>query len=130
MASAQELSLVVRRLVAARLINEHMLYICGTVGLSYGVIHRGEAVHMDNFGFRDLEKKASVVSETIYPICSMTKGLVSSALGLLVKYRMLDWDTPVHAIIPGYAPRTEYLRASATLIDWMSIRTGLEPHQA
>ena len=117
MASAEELSLAVRRLVAARLINEHMLYICGTVGLSYGVIHQGEVVHMDNFGFRDLEKKASVDSETIYPICSMTKGLVSSALGLLVADKVLDWDTPVHEIIPGYAPHTKYLRASATLID-------------
>ena len=120
---------VVSRLIAARPVIEHILSICGTVGLSYGVIHHGKLVHMDNFGFRDLEKKVLIDEETMFPICSMTKGLVSSTLGLLVEDAKLEWDTPVHEIVSAYAPRTEHLRSSATLVDWMSMRTGLESYQ-
>ena len=130
MISAEESAQAVKRLVAAKSMIENMLSICGTVGLSYGVIHHGKFLYADNFGFRDHEKKLPVNEETIYPTCSMTKGLVSSALGALVEDKVLDWETPVHQLVRGYAPRTKALKESATLVDWICMRTGLESYQA
>ena len=100
-----DLELIVSRLKAIRPTIEEMLSIAGSVGLSYGVVHKGTMVHLDNFGYRNVEEKLPVNENTMFPICSMTKGLVSSALGLLVEDGKLSWDSPVHQILPSFAPR-------------------------
>ncbi|EON63642.1 hypothetical protein W97_02870 [Coniosporium apollinis CBS 100218] len=114
------------RLTAIRPVIEEILTAAGTVGLAYGVIHEGKIVHTDNAGFSDLERKLPVNEETIFPIASMTKGLVSSALGLLVEDEKLEWDTPISKMLPDFNPRSKEVRESATLIDLLSMRSGLE----
>ena len=56
----------------------------------------------------------------------MTKGLFSSALGLLVQEGKLAWETPIHQLLPWYAPQAGILREKATLLDFLSMRSGLE----
>lgn len=105
---------------------EEMLSVSGAVGLSYGILHRGKVVHTESFGYRDYEQKLPVDTQTMFPICSMTKGLVSSALGLLVQKGKLKWDTPIHQLLPWYSPQSDALKKNATLLDFLSMRSGLE----
>lgn len=58
----------------------------------------------------------------------MTKGLVSCALGLLVNEGNLSWDTPVRELLPDYAPRNQWLRESATIADFLCMRSSLEQY--
>ena len=76
---------MVSRLVGIKPVIEDIMSISGAVGLSYGIIHHGQVLHTASFGFRNYEEKLSVDSKTMFAICSMTKGLVSSALGALVE---------------------------------------------
>lgn len=121
-----ELEAIAARLIAARPAIQQILAAAGTVGLSYGVVHGGEVVHVDNFGFRDYEQKLPINEETMMPICSMTKGLFSSVLGLLVENGKLKWDTRVSDILPEFAPHSQALKERATLVDFLSMRSGIE----
>jgi CubicO group peptidase (beta-lactamase class C family) len=92
-------SLLSSRLIIARPSIQQILSTSGTVGLSYGIIHRGAIVHTDNFGFRDHFQKLPMTLETMMPICSLTKGLLTSALGLLVEEGKLEWDARVSDLL-------------------------------
>lgn len=121
-----EPEMIASRFITARPTIQHILSSAGTVGLSYGVVHHGEVVHVDSFGFRDHAQKIPMTEETIMPICSMTKGLVTSALGLLVEEGKLKWDARVSDLLPEFAPRSQTLTERATLIDFLSMRSGIE----
>ena len=56
----------------------------------------------------------------------MTKELVSSTLASLVEEQNLSWETPVHQVLPSFAPRSDLLREHATLLDLLSMPSGLE----
>ncbi|KAF2106294.1 beta-lactamase/transpeptidase-like protein [Lophiotrema nucula] len=119
-------NMIASRFIAARPTIQKILSSAGTVGLSYGVLHHGEVVHVDNFGYRDHAQKIPMTEETMMPICSMTKGLVSSALGFLVEEGKLEWDTRVAELLPEFASRSQTLKESATLTDFLSMRSGIE----
>jgi CubicO group peptidase (beta-lactamase class C family) len=121
-----EVESLVSRFVGVRNVINEIMSISGAVGLSYGVIHQGKVVYLDNFGLRDRENNLPVESKTMFSICSMTKGLVTSALGLLVEKDKLRWDAPLSQILPGYAPHSAQLAGRATLTDVLTMRSGME----
>jgi CubicO group peptidase (beta-lactamase class C family) len=116
----------VLRFVGIRNIINEILSISGAVGLSYGVIHHGRVIHIESFGFRDHQKRLPVESKTMFSICSMTKGLVTSALGVLVQKGKLRWDARLSQLLPGFAPRSAQLAEQATLTDVLTMRSGME----
>lgn len=115
------------RFRAAKPIMEEMLRAAGAVGLSYGVLHAGKTVLIDNIGYRDVDKELPMSEETMFPICSMTKGIVTSALGLAVEDGKMQWTSPLSSLYSAYKPVTECLRR-ATLIDFLSMKSGLESY--
>lgn len=117
---------IVSRFVSIKPVIQEILSISGAVGLSYGILHQGQVVHTESFGYRDHEQKLPVDSQTMFPICSMTKGLVSSALGLLVQKGKLSWETPIHELLPWFSPQSDVLTQNATLLDFLAMRSGLE----
>ena len=52
--------------------------------------------------------------------------LVFPALRLLVEDRELSWDSPVHQLLPSFAPRSSILQKQVTLLDFRSMRSGIE----
>jgi CubicO group peptidase (beta-lactamase class C family) len=84
MSKISEMELLVKQLNSIRLVIEQILLISGTVGLSYGVLHR-KVAHTASFGYRDHEKKLPVNKETISPLSSLTKAMVAAAVGSLVE---------------------------------------------
>ena len=117
---------VVSRLKGVRPAIEEILATSGAVGLSYGIIHHGQVVHTEDFGYRDLKNRLPFNSKTMLLICSMTKGLVTSVLGDLVEQRKLEWDNTIKDLLPEYAPQSADLKEKATRADILSIRSGME----
>ena len=75
--------------------------ICGTPGLSYGVLHEGQVLHTDNFGHRDVEAQLPPTSDTQYYIGSLSKAFTAAAIGTLVEAGKTIWDTGVQDILGG-----------------------------
>lgn len=104
---------------------EELMTIAGTVGVSLGVLHRGEIIHSANFGCRDVDANLSVDEETIFPIGSLTAAIVSATIAMLVEERLLTWDTKVKDVLPDFHPQDEVLRNLTTITDVLAHRTGM-----
>ncbi|MFT7480221.1 MAG: CubicO group peptidase (beta-lactamase class C family), partial [Gammaproteobacteria bacterium] len=66
----------------------------------------GTVVWEQGFGWADRDRKRAASSETIYPIASVSKGLVRLAASLLVAEGKLDWESPVSEVLDCFALQT------------------------
>lgn len=90
----------------------------GQVGISYGVLHRGQTVLAKGNGYRDEENKLPANEDTLYNIASCTKAFTATACTLLADEGLVDLDSPVQTYIP------ELKEERATLVDLLAHRTG------
>ena len=97
----------------------------GTPGASVGVLHQNEIIHIENFGYRDLEAKLVPDEYTLYYIASMTKAFTAACIGILVDEKKLTWQTPVSQILPEFDHPDDLVKSKAVMIDFLSHRTGL-----
>lgn len=74
----------------------------GISGVSIGVLHRGETLWAEGFGFRDQAKTVLPDSETSYGIGNLTVSMVAAGIGKLVDGGEFDWNTPVKEILPEF----------------------------
>jgi CubicO group peptidase (beta-lactamase class C family) len=95
----------------------------GTPALSLGVLHHGDILFRDNFGFRDIETGIKPDSDTIYGVASLTKAFTSSLFGIMVEEGKISWDTPLHETLPGFHRDDEINQA--TMVDVLSQCTGM-----
>ncbi|CRG87958.1 hypothetical protein PISL3812_04980 [Talaromyces islandicus] len=95
----------------------------GTPALSLGVLHHGDVLFRDNFGFRDIEAGLKPDSDTIYGVASLTKAFTSSLFGIMVEEGKISWDTPIHEILTDFHRSDEINQA--TLVDVLSQCTGM-----
>jgi len=65
------------------------------------IVKNDQVIFSEGFGYRDLEKKLKVTSDTIFPIGSAGKSFTALALGMLVDEKKLDFDQPVRRAFRG-----------------------------
>lgn len=104
---------------------EDLMRIGGTPGLSLAVMSTGEMIYEASFGARDIEAGLPVNNETIFPICSLTKALTTSAIAILVDENKLTWDTLVKDVLPGFNSRDETIHNHLNITDILSHRSGM-----
>lgn len=63
----------------------------------------GRPVYLKCFGVQDVETKASMTSDTIFALHSMTKPITSVAAMMLIDAGKLSPADPVSKFIPGFA---------------------------
>jgi CubicO group peptidase (beta-lactamase class C family) len=117
------------RFLALRPEIEQIMTAAGVAGLTYGIFHQGQLVHTDNFGYRDVEKRLPIDEDTMFPICSMTKGMVSSVLGMLVEEKKLSFDDYVTDLLPSFDPPNQAFKSTSRLSDWLSMQSGTQGYQ-
>ncbi|HLG13294.1 MAG TPA: serine hydrolase domain-containing protein [Blastocatellia bacterium] len=66
------------------------------------VARRGRIVHLDAIGYRDVENKAPMTTDTIFRIASMTKPIASVALMMLYEEGHLLLSDPVSKWLPEF----------------------------
>ncbi len=106
-------------------------------GVQTLVSRRGELVHRDCYGFRDIEADAKVEPDTLYRIYSMTKPITSVALMMLYEEGHFLMENPVSRWIPeladlrvwtggtAEAPETKALDAPLTVHHVLTHTSGL-----
>jgi CubicO group peptidase (beta-lactamase class C family) len=97
-------------------------------GLSMAVVRRDEPPALRCWGVRDIDTGALVTTDTVFPICSVTKSFTATALALLVDEGKLEWDRPVREYLPDFRLRDPIATDQATLRDLLTHRTGLPRH--
>jgi len=97
-------------------------------GIGVGIVYKDKLVFAKGFGYRDYEKKLPVTPNTLFQIASNTKLFTSTAVGLLVNEKMLDWDQPVKNYVPSIQFYNNELNNTVTMRDMLAHRTGISRH--
>ena len=71
-------------------------------GFAVAVARCGEVAHFGMYGHKDSETSASITSDTMYRIYSMTKPVTSIALMMLVEQGLLQLTDPVSKFIKSF----------------------------
>ncbi|KAL8791715.1 MAG: hypothetical protein Q9195_005722 [Heterodermia aff. obscurata] len=99
----------------------------GCPGASIGIARAGKVIHVEGFGYRDVERKLAPDEHTIYLLASLSKTFTASVIGKLVERGKLEWTTPVSQILPQAQHWDPVVREEANMVDYLSHRTGLAP---
>ncbi len=98
-------------------------------GAAVGVVVDGHVVFAKGFGYRDLEKKLPVNSETLFALGSCTKAFTGFAMGNLVDDGLISWDQPVIDVLPQFRLWDQYATTNLTIRDLLTHRTGMPRHE-
>ena len=99
-------------------------------GCSIGIIYNGQVVLSQGFGVKNLDTKAPVTADTLFPIGSATKAFTTLLLAQLADQGKLEWDKPVRDYLPDFKLSTDDLTDHVTVRDLVTHRTGLPRHDA
>jgi CubicO group peptidase (beta-lactamase class C family) len=97
-------------------------------GLALGVVKDGKLIYAKGYGFRDVEHKLPVDTNTLFPIGSISKSFTSLAFAMLNDEGKVDWDKPVRDYLPEFQLYDAVASERATPRDLFSHRTGLPRH--
>ena len=97
-------------------------------GVAIAVVQDGKVIYAKGYGYRDLENKLPITTETLFPIGSITKSFTSLAFAILKDEGKVDWDEPVRTYLPQFQLNDPVATANATARDLFSHRTGLPRH--
>jgi CubicO group peptidase (beta-lactamase class C family) len=85
-------------------------------------------VYAKGFGFRDVENKVPVTTDTIFAIGSISKSFTSLIFATLNDEGRVEWDKPVRTYLPTFQVDDPIATDHATGRDLLSHRTGLPGH--
>lgn len=97
-------------------------------GLAVAVVKKGLVVFSKGYGYRDLELKLPVTEQTLFPIGSITKSFITTAMAMLVDEGKLEWDKPVRDYLPSFKLYDSYTTNHITSRDLVTHRSGLPGH--
>ncbi|MGQ9673750.1 MAG: serine hydrolase [Candidatus Aminicenantales bacterium] len=97
-------------------------------GLAFAVVKDKEVVMAKGYGFRDLENKLPMTSDTLLAIGSASKAFTTFALGTLADAGKMEWDKPVRTYIPWFKLADPVLAERLTPRDLVTHRSGLPRH--
>ena len=69
-------------------------------GVSFVVVHKGEVVFREGFGYADIESRRPFTADELLPIASVSKPFMASVVMALVDQGKLKLDDPVEKYLP------------------------------
>ena len=71
-------------------------------GGSFLVVHKGETIFREAFGYADIESKRPFTTDELLPIASVSKPFMASVVMALVEQGKLNLDDPVEKYLPAF----------------------------
>lgn len=99
-----------------------------TPGLAIGVLKDGKILLNEGFGYRDLDKKLPVTTNTLFAIGSCSKAFTTADLALLADRGALDWEKPVLQYMPDFKLYDDFSTREMNATDLTCHRSGLPRH--
>jgi len=97
-------------------------------GVSVAVVKEGKVIYAKGFGYRDVEKKLPVTTDTLFAIGSVSKSFTSLVFATQNDEGKVDWDKPVRTYLPSFKMDDPIATDHATPRDLFSHRSGMPGH--
>jgi CubicO group peptidase (beta-lactamase class C family) len=94
-------------------------------GLAVAIVEGNHVVYIKGFGYRDIETKLPVTSETLFHIGSNTKSMTALMVATLVDDKKAEWDTPVIQYYSDFALEDPIATEQVTFRHLLSMRAGI-----
>jgi len=85
----------------------HLMKAAEVPGVAIAIINNGQIVYLKAYGFRDVEKKLPLTTESVMTGASFTKSAFACMVMQLVSEGRLDLDKPVYKYLPKPLPEYE-----------------------
>lgn len=95
-------------------------------GASVAVVQNGEVIFAEGFGVTDIESQSPVTADTLFMIGSIGKSVTTMMMASLVDDGILDWETPVVDILPGFAVSNPALTPEIRVRDLVNHASGVQ----
>jgi CubicO group peptidase (beta-lactamase class C family) len=95
-------------------------------GVSVAVVQNGTVAYAEGFGLREIGRDERVDADTIFGIASLTKLLVTTAVGVLIDEGKVELDRPVIEYLPDFRIADADTTRAVTLRDLLSHRSGID----
>ncbi|MBN1970263.1 MAG: serine hydrolase [Candidatus Delongbacteria bacterium] len=105
--------------------NESLMQDYNAVGLSVAVIQNNEVIYSKGFGYRDLEKKLPVTTNTVLPIGSVTKAFTGALLGILEEENKVDLKARPSDYIPEFEFYNDEMNKRIIIEDLLCHKSGI-----
>ncbi len=100
----------------------------GVPGMAIAVVHGGKVVYSKGFGVRNIVTKEKVDPDTVFQLASLSKPVGATVVARRIAAGGVEWDTPVHRLLPSFALADPYVTEHATIGDLYAHRSGLPDH--
>ena len=96
-------------------------------GIAIAVVRNDSTMIAKGYGVRQLGKPERVDENTVFDIASLSKAFTATATAMLVDRGAVRWNDPVMRYLPNLVLPNDTLTQQATVRDFLSHRTGLDP---
>lgn len=104
---------------------ESLLKEYNAVGLSIAIIENNDIVLTKAYGYRDLDNRLPVTTNTIFGIGSLGKSFTAALLGILESEKKVDFNTPIVEYINGLEFYNSEMNKAITIKTLLTHSTGL-----
>ena len=103
----------------------HLIEKYNAVGAAVAVVKNDRIIYAKGFGYRDIERKLPVTTNTVFPIGSITKSFTGSVLGALEAEEKLSLKDKPSQHIPEFAFYNDKMNDLITIEDLLSHKSGI-----
>jgi CubicO group peptidase (beta-lactamase class C family) len=96
-------------------------------GIAIAIVRNDSTLVTKGYGVRSLGSPDRVDANTVFDIASLSKSFTATVAAILVDRGVIRWDEPVQTYLPNLVLPNDTLTAQATIRDFLSHRTGIEP---
>lgn len=99
----------------------------GVPGMAIAVVHGNQTVFSAGYGVGEQNTDTVVTADTVFQIASLSKPLSATGVAATIQASggALDWNTPIHELLPGFKLSDPLVTERATIGDAFSHQLGL-----
>lgn len=94
-------------------------------GMSIGVVHQGQVIHLEGYGVLDIVSKRPVTASSLFRLASTSKAFTSMSLAMLVDQGLINWHDKVIDHIPEFQLADPWVTRQFRIIDLLTHNSGL-----
>lgn len=94
-------------------------------GLALSIVHQGKQLKCEGYGVKERGGSDKVDADTLFQIASLTKAFTGLTASMLVEEGKIQWEQPIHTLLPTIRLKDPVATEQMTLRDLLSHRTGL-----